>query len=147
MRRPRHGSCQCPDAEAPTRLADDGRAAARCRGLAGARGLLLAVRGMTSARRHRPLLCALAALAAGCGGALDKAPCANGHCGSQPVPSCDTGQSPCWKMMPGLCGPSSAGWAFTLDTPLDECVAGDTDLTVECLSCADPNDPACALPP
>jgi hypothetical protein len=64
----------------------------------------------------------------------------------QPVPSCDTGQSPCWNIQTGFCGAAGTGWAFYVDTPLDECLPGDTELVVECLSCADPNDPACALP-
>ncbi|HEY7374270.1 MAG TPA: hypothetical protein VIF57_19060 [Polyangia bacterium] len=64
----------------------------------------------------------------------------------RPIPSCDTGQSPCWHLQTGPCGDAGLGWAFYVDQPLDECIDGDTALVVECLSCADANDPACALP-
>jgi len=64
----------------------------------------------------------------------------------QEIPSCDTGRSPCWTLMRDQCA-AGPGWRLNLDAPLDQCVDGIVDVDVECLGCADPNNPACAQAP
>jgi hypothetical protein len=65
----------------------------------------------------------------------------------QAIPSCDDGPPPCWHHPnAGGCA-SGSGWAFSVEGVQNQCVDGSISINVECLSCADPNDPACALQP
>jgi hypothetical protein len=48
-----------------------------------------------------------------------------------------------WSLSPG--GGWCDGYALNLQRPTDWCAEAGTNITIECLSCADPNDPACAV--
>ena len=62
------------------------------------------------------------------------------------IPSCDNSQPPCWNLQNGLCpGSSVPSYAFNIEGQPDWCMEAPTSFTLECLSCADPNDPACAV--
>jgi hypothetical protein len=60
-----------------------------------------------------------------------------------PLPFCDDGPPPCLRLDPG--GGQCTGYYLTIQGSLDWCEAdGAMNFTVECLGCADANDPACA---
>jgi len=56
---------------------------------------------------------------------------------------CDVGAPPCWRFVAGgLCG-NGQGCVFEVDHPPDWCYEAGESLSIECLACADPADPAC----
>jgi len=61
------------------------------------------------------------------------------------LPSCDVAPPPCWRLAP------SAGYDCSyvamVDRGADWCEAAATSTTLECLACADANDPACTPRP
>jgi hypothetical protein len=59
------------------------------------------------------------------------------------LPSCDESQPPCWRMLPGG-GVNCTGYVFEIVRADDWCVEAGTNATLECLGCADANDPTCA---
>jgi hypothetical protein len=62
---------------------------------------------------------------------------------STSLPSCATSGPPCWELLgAGACG----GYQLSVQSGADWCDEAGQQFTIECLSCADPNDPACALP-
>jgi hypothetical protein len=72
---------------------------------------------------------------------------ATGRTSEQKIPSCDDAPPPCWHQpTPGVCGGGSPGWWFSLEDSLNQCDDGSISLEIECLACADPNDPACGQP-
>ena len=58
------------------------------------------------------------------------------------LPSCDESAPPCWRMIAssGYCNE----YIFELQRAPDWCVESGWSGTIECLGCADANDPACA---
>jgi hypothetical protein len=62
----------------------------------------------------------------------------------QKIPNCDDGPPPCWQHPQAEACAGGTGWAFNIDGAQNECVDGSIRIEVECLSCADANDPACA---
>jgi len=63
-----------------------------------------------------------------------------------PIFSCDESAPPCWYLVPstgGIC----TGYLFSIVQTADWCDAAASNNTVECLACADANDPACAPQP
>ena len=57
--------------------------------------------------------------------------------------SCDVAAPPCWSITPvggGWCD----GYALNIQRPTDWCSEAGTNITIECLACANANDPACA---
>jgi hypothetical protein len=58
------------------------------------------------------------------------------------LPSCDetAGAPPCWRLVAG-CG---SGYILDIDRGVDWCDEAGQYVTIECLGCADANDPACA---
>lgn len=58
------------------------------------------------------------------------------------LPSCDVASPPCWRLDPGQAG--CDGYILSIARPTDWCAEAGTNVTIECLSCADANDPACA---
>jgi hypothetical protein len=55
------------------------------------------------------------------------------------IPSCDLSAPPCWRLTPnGTCA------IFSIDRGPDWCDEAPTNVTIECVVCAEPNDPACA---
>ncbi len=61
------------------------------------------------------------------------------------IPSCDDSQPPCWSPAAAICPGNVPGYAFNIAGQPDWCMEAPTIFTLECLSCADPNDPACAV--
>jgi len=57
------------------------------------------------------------------------------------LPSCDSAAPPCWRLSPsqGTCD----GFALDIQRATNWCAEAGTNITIECLSCADANDPAC----
>jgi hypothetical protein len=62
------------------------------------------------------------------------------------LPTCDGNQLPCWSMGPTIecSGGGEVGYPVDIQSESTWCFDGATTFTIECLSCADPNDPACA---
>jgi hypothetical protein len=62
-----------------------------------------------------------------------------------PLPTCDAAAPPCWRFAtaPSNCY-GGRGWIFEVERPTDWCEEAGVDLKIECLGCAEPNDPACA---
>jgi hypothetical protein len=59
------------------------------------------------------------------------------------LPNCDTGRTPCWRLgANAVCG-DQPGRVFDIELEPDWCAEAEMSVTIECLSCADPNDPAC----
>lgn len=62
------------------------------------------------------------------------------------LPSCDAvAMPPCVRITPGggpWCG-DGQGYALSIERATDWCQEAGTNVTIECLSCADANDPAC----
>jgi hypothetical protein len=58
-----------------------------------------------------------------------------------PLPLCDDSPPPCLHLAPsgGFCD----GYSPWVENTLDWCVAAGINFSIECISCADPNDPAC----
>lgn len=67
---------------------------------------------------------------------------ADGSLTTAMLPSCDVAAPPCWRLDPGAF--ACDGYSLSIPRPTDWCSATGTSVTIECLSCADPNDPACA---
>jgi hypothetical protein len=61
------------------------------------------------------------------------------------IPSCDDGAPPCWRLVTGTCSGGADGYVVSIDRGSDWCFETPSNFTIECLSCADPNDPACAV--
>jgi len=61
------------------------------------------------------------------------------------LPGCDVASPPCWRLLPSGSG-CGAGTAFAIDRGPAWCHEASTYGTIECLSCADPRDPACQPP-
>jgi hypothetical protein len=59
------------------------------------------------------------------------------------LPSCDTSAPPCWQLLPGT-GFNCDGYVPNIQRETNWCAEAGTNITVECLTCADANDPACA---
>ena len=60
-------------------------------------------------------------------------------------PAATSAQPPCWRLgPPGSCSGGVAGQIFDIQFEPDWCSEAVTSFTVECLTCADANDPACA---
>jgi hypothetical protein len=62
----------------------------------------------------------------------------------RPIPRCDDGPPPCWRMEASPVCPG--GWHVTIDRGADWCPLAPTRTTYTCLGCLRPNDPACAGP-
>jgi hypothetical protein len=62
------------------------------------------------------------------------------------LPSCDDASPPCWRLIPS---PASycRGYLATIDQGVDWCEEAASNVTIECLGCADADDPACASAP
>jgi hypothetical protein len=58
------------------------------------------------------------------------------------LPSCDVASPPCWRLDPGSF--TCDGYSLSILRPTGWCAATGTNITIECLSCADASDPACA---
>jgi len=58
------------------------------------------------------------------------------------LPSCDVAAPPCWRLDPGSGG--CDGYILSIQRPTDWCAEAGTNVAIECLSCADASDPACA---
>jgi hypothetical protein len=72
----------------------------------------------------------------------------DGSLANTPLPSCDQGAPPCWRLGPRVvCGGVGPGWIAEIVEPADWCFEGASNFTIECLGCADANDPACAVQP
>jgi hypothetical protein len=70
---------------------------------------------------------------------------ADGSIVSSPIPSCDVAAPPCWRLVPGgYCG---QGYTVVIEHTPDWCDETAENVTIECLSCANHNDPACAPQP
>jgi len=59
------------------------------------------------------------------------------------LPSCEHGLPPCWRLLSGAGG--CAGYVIDIARPADWCYEAPSNTSVECLACADPRDPACAV--
>ena len=59
------------------------------------------------------------------------------------LPSCDVAAPPCWRLTPG--GPGCDGYGLDIQRATDWCAEAGTNMTIECLACANANDPACAV--
>jgi hypothetical protein len=64
------------------------------------------------------------------------------------LPNCNDSAPPCWRMTPGgLCGGGAGGAAGSYILSIQRapgwCAEAGMDVTIECLGCANPNDPAC----
>jgi len=59
------------------------------------------------------------------------------------LPSCDVAVPPCWRLTPG--GPGCDGYGVDIQRPADWCGEAGTNITIECLICANANDPACVV--
>ena len=59
------------------------------------------------------------------------------------LPSCDVAAPPCWRLSfrPGR---AATGTSSTSQRATDWCAEAGTNITIECLACANANDPACA---
>jgi hypothetical protein len=71
---------------------------------------------------------------------------ANGSYVDSSIPSCDdtSGTPPCWRLVTSdACRP---GYVVDIERGADWCDEAGQFVTVECLACADANDPACAPP-
>ena len=73
----------------------------------------------------------------------DSARAPDGSYATSRLPSCDQSAPPCWRLSPGGQG-CSDGWAIEIERAPDWCYEAGTSITLECLVCASPNDPACA---
>ncbi len=62
------------------------------------------------------------------------------------LPSCDAAPPPCWRLLPNA-GYYCHGYIAMVDRGADWCEAAATSTTLECLACADANDPACTPQP
>jgi len=62
------------------------------------------------------------------------------------LPSCDQSAPPCWRLTPGAAW-GCVGYSFVIDHDPDWCFEAGNSGTIECLGCADANDPACAVQP
>ena len=72
----------------------------------------------------------------------------DGSVTSAPLPSCDQGSPPCWRLGPrAVCGGVGPGWLAEIVQPAGWCFEGGSNFTIECLLCVDANDPACAVQP
>jgi len=70
---------------------------------------------------------------------LDYATDQNGNGTIVAIPGCDVSGPPCWHFTPnGACD------YFLIDRAPDWCDEAPTHVTVECVGCASPSDPACA---
>jgi hypothetical protein len=58
------------------------------------------------------------------------------------LPSCDVSSPPCWRLDPGFF--ACDGYSLAIVRPTDWCAEAGTNVTIECLSCADASEPACA---
>jgi hypothetical protein len=69
----------------------------------------------------------------------------DGSTAVSPLPTCDAAAPPCWRFAtaPSNCY-GGRGWIFEVERPTDWCEEAGVDLKIECLGCAEPNDPACA---
>jgi len=61
------------------------------------------------------------------------------------LPSCDAAAPPCWRLLPAA--GYNCDYFVTVDRGADWCEAAATSTTIECLACADANDPACRPQP
>jgi hypothetical protein len=59
------------------------------------------------------------------------------------LPSCDVAAPPCWRMIPS--GQGCDGYGIDIQRATDWCSEAGTNITIECLACANVNDPACAV--
>jgi hypothetical protein len=59
------------------------------------------------------------------------------------LPSCDVAAPPCWRLIP--IGQGCDGYGVDVQRATDWCAEAGTNLTIECLACANANDPACAV--
>jgi hypothetical protein len=59
------------------------------------------------------------------------------------LPSCDVAAPPCWSLSPARewCD----GYLLNIERPTDWCSEAGTNITIECLACANANDPACVV--
>ena len=65
------------------------------------------------------------------------------------LPSCDAAAAPCWSFRPPAAGEGGfcpGGWIFEITRPGGYCPAEYTRTHIQCVGCADPDDPACAPP-
>ena len=64
---------------------------------------------------------------------------------SSRLPNCDASAPPCWRLTAssGFC----VGYVFEVLSAPDWCSESGMAGTIECLGCADANDPACAVQP
>jgi hypothetical protein len=62
------------------------------------------------------------------------------------LPSCDGAAPPCWRLIPSA-GGSCPGYLVTLEQDTGWCQEAGVNVTIECLACANADDPACALSP
>lgn len=67
---------------------------------------------------------------------------ADGSLTTTMLPSCDIASPPCWWLDPGSL--ACDGYSLSIMRPTGWCAATGTNVTIECLSCADASDPACA---
>jgi hypothetical protein len=60
------------------------------------------------------------------------------------LPNCDDSAPPCWRFVPN--GAGCDGYVPEIVRADDWCAESGTNITVECLACANANDPACTPP-
>jgi hypothetical protein len=65
---------------------------------------------------------------------------------STPLPSCDAAGPPCWRLVPSN-GSYCGGYILDVQRGADWCDEAGQNFTMECLACANANDPACVPPP
>jgi len=68
----------------------------------------------------------------------------DGSIATTPLPGCDASPPPCWRLNPPSPVGTCTGYLVTLEQGADWCVEAAENFTIECLGCADANDPACA---
>jgi hypothetical protein len=59
------------------------------------------------------------------------------------LPSCDSAAPPCWRLTP--IGQGCDGYGIDIQRATDWCGEAGTNITIECLACANANDPACVV--
>lgn len=62
------------------------------------------------------------------------------------IPACDVAPPPCWRVSSPTSGCQAGAVTFGVEREPEWCTQIGLDLTVTCLSCAQPDDPACAGP-
>lgn len=73
----------------------------------------------------------------------DLVPAADGSWTASSLPSCDDNAPPCWRLLPnGPCGDRT--YQMVIERDVRWCDEAGSFVTMECLGCADANDPACA---